>query len=300
MVDIVTPQVYPDGDMLCLKDALEQPCGVRLFPVALTAADDSFLAAEQLHIGVILREVLHVVHRGVHVHQLVHIVAKAVVSSVDAAECQTAAEDIRAAQIQVYRVGGAQTAPEGDDAGQVAPAVALLRQMLKHRSDLAGDVAQPLLIAADAPVGIALCVRPGFLIHGVDGKHHDLPGLDPRGKGIGHVEVFKIEESAVLTGNIQHRAACVAVKLALHIPSQFRAVLLEILHLHGVSSFGVVMVLPFSYSSTSYSRVWNTKGSCFSQLASQWVPPGTIRLVRWMPRVISLPLKAENCRRMPS
>ena len=60
--------------------------------------------------------------------------------------------------------------------------------------------------------------------------------------------------------------------------------------------------LPISvfYSSTSYSRVWNTKGSCFSQLASLWVPPGTMRLVRWMPRVISLPLKAENCRRMPS
>ena len=177
--------------MLCFKDALEQPCGVRLFPVALTAADDSFLAAEQLHIGVILREVLHVVHRGVHVHQLVHIVAKAVVSSVDAAECQTAAEDIRAAQIQVYRVGGAQTAPEGDDAGQVAPAVALLRQMLKHRSDLAGDVAQPLLIAADAPIRVALRVGPGLLVHGINGDHHDLTSIDPWGKGVGHVEVLK-------------------------------------------------------------------------------------------------------------
>ena len=41
VVDIVTPQVYPDGDMLCFKDALEQPCGVRLFPVALTAAGES-------------------------------------------------------------------------------------------------------------------------------------------------------------------------------------------------------------------------------------------------------------------
>ena len=225
-------------------------------------------------------------------------------------------------------MGGAQTATKGDDAGQVAPAVALLRQMLKHRGDLAGDVVQPLFIAADAPIGVALCVRPGFLIHGVDGKHHDLPGLDPRGKGIGHVEVFKIEKTAVLTGDIQHRAAGVAVKLALHIPSQFRAVLLEILHLHGVSSFSVVRLWyrgtfcgsrskpspwgrwhrvsddgrgkPFFYSSTSYSRVWNTKGSCFSQLASLWVPPGTMRLGRWMPRVISLPLKAENCRRMPS
>ena len=219
---------------------------------------------------------------------------------VDAAERQTAAEDIRAAQIQVYRVGSTQTAPEGDDAGQIAPAVALLRQMLKHRGGLAGDVAQPLLIAADAPIRVALFVRPGLLIHGVDGKHHDLPGLDPRGKGVGHVEVFKIEKTAVLTGDIQHRAACVAVKFALHIPSQFRAVLLEILHLHGVSSFSITMVSPFSYSSTSYSRVWNTKGSCFSQLASLWVPPGTMRLVRWMPRVISLPLKLENSRRMPS
>ena len=32
--------------------------------------------------------------------------------------------------------------------------------------------------------------------------------------------------------------------------------------------------------SSSYISVWNTNGSCFSQLASLWVPPGTRRLVR--------------------
>jgi len=51
------------------------------------------------------------------------------------------------------------------------------------------------------------------------------------------VEVLKIEEAAILTGDVQHRAACVAVDLALHVAAQSRAVILEILHFHGVSSF---------------------------------------------------------------
>ena len=118
VVHIVAPQVYPDGDVLGFEDALEEPCGIRLLPVALTAADDRLLAAEQLHIGVILREVLHVVHGRVHVHQLVHIIAEAIVGRVDAAEGQTAAEHIRAAQVQVDRMGGTQTAAKGNDTGQ--------------------------------------------------------------------------------------------------------------------------------------------------------------------------------------
>ena len=101
VVDIVAPQVYPDGDVLGLKNALEIPGGVRLLPGALTAADDRFLVAEQLHVGMVLREVGHVIHGGVHVDQLVHVIAKAVGRRVDAAEGQTAAEDVRAAEIQV-------------------------------------------------------------------------------------------------------------------------------------------------------------------------------------------------------
>jgi hypothetical protein len=52
------------------------------------------------------------------------------------------------------------------------------------------------------------------------------------------MEVLKIEEATVLTGDIEHRAACMAVNFALHIAAQRRAVVLEILHFHGDSSFG--------------------------------------------------------------
>ena len=128
-------------------------------------------------------------------------------------------------------MGGTQTAAKGNDAGQVVPAVALLSQILDLGHSLLHDVAQPLLIAADAPIGVTLRVGPCLLVHGVDGEDHDLPGLDPRGKGIVHVEVLKIEEAAILTGDVQHRAACVAVDLALHVAAQRRTVILEILHL---------------------------------------------------------------------
>ena len=248
-------------------------------------------------------EVPHIVHGRVLVHQLVHVVAEAIVGGVDAAERQTAAEDVRSAQIQVDCVGGTQTAAKGDDAGQVVPAVALLGQAADLGHGLVHDVVQPLLIAADAPVGVAVGVGPGLLVQRVDGKHHDLAGLDPRGQGVGHVEVLKVKEPAVLTGDVQHGAACMAVDLALHIPAKGGAVILKILHFHSGSSF-LIQASPlgegFYASSSSYISVWNTKGSCFSQLASLWVPPGTMRLVRWMPRVSTLLHISAKPQRMPS
>ena len=42
------------------------------------------------------------------------------------------------------------------------------------------------------------------------------------------------------------------------------------------------------------------KGSCFSQLASLWVPPGTMRLVRWMPRVMTFAHISAKPQRIPS
>ena len=237
-----------------------------------------------------------------------------------------------------------------DDAGQVVPAVALLGQAADLGHDLVHDVVQPLLIAADAPVGVAVGVGPGLLVQRVDGKHHDLAGLDPRGQGVGHVEVLKVKEPAVLTGDVQHGPACMAVDLALHIPAKGGAVILEILHFHSGSSFIIRPLRPlakrastspkgrglgstadfsgfakgspfgraaerseaerarmlsvlryrFYTSSSSYISVWNTKGSCFSQLASLWVPPGTMRLVRWMPRVSTLLHISAKPQRMPS
>ena len=136
----------------------EIPGGVRLLPGALAAADDRFLVAEQLHVGMVLREVGHVIHGGVHVDQLVHVIAKAVGRRVDAAEGQTAAEDVRAAEIQVDGMGGTQTAAKGDDAGVSVPAVPLPGDLLELGHGLVHDVVEPLLVAADAPVGVAVGV----------------------------------------------------------------------------------------------------------------------------------------------
>ena len=133
-------------------------------------------------------------------------------------------------------MGRAEAAAEGDDAGQVVPAVALLGQIAQLGHCLIHDVAQPLLIPADAPVGIAVGVRPCLLVQRVDGQDHDLARLDPRRESVCHVEVLEIEEAAILTGDVQHGPTPVPVDLALHLPAQRRAVFLEILHLHILSS----------------------------------------------------------------
>ena len=70
---------------------------------------------------------------------------RSIVGRVDAAEGQTAAEDVRPTQIQVDRVGGTQTAAKGNDTGQVVPAVALLGQAADLGHGLVHDVVQPLL-----------------------------------------------------------------------------------------------------------------------------------------------------------
>ena len=128
------------------------------------------------------------------------------------------------------------------------------------------------------------------------------------------MEVLKVEETAILTGNKEHGAACVAVDLAFHLPAQCGAVILEVLCFHLVSLL-YIKTSPSSLrddgevasrrddgevQSNSYIKVWNTNGSCFSQLASLWVPPGTRRLVRWMPRTMILLHISANSLRIPS
>ena len=110
MLDIIAPQVHPDRDAFLLKDLLELPGGIGLLPSALTAADDRLPAAVEVHIGVIGGEVGHIVHGGVLVDHLVHVIAKAVFCGVDAAEGQTTIEKIGEPQVEVDGMGRAQTA----------------------------------------------------------------------------------------------------------------------------------------------------------------------------------------------
>ena len=90
----------------------------------------------------------------------------------------------------------------------------------------------PLFVAADSPVRITGFVGPGFLIHGVNGKNHDLSGIDPGSPHVSHTEIFKVKKAPVLTGDIKDRPACVSIDLALHVSVKCRTVLLKILRFH--------------------------------------------------------------------
>ena len=200
-------------------------------------------------------------------------------------------------------MGSPQAAPEGENPVLPGP--------VEHTGGhLLGKVIHPLLMPPRPPIGLPGLVRPGLPVDGVHRKDDNLAGFDPGGHGFGHVEVAKVEEAAVLTGDIQHRPAGVAVDHALHIPPQGGAVIGEILRFHRKTSVlqgrtwsaprivrgrRAHSVRPCRQTSNSYIRVSMKKGICFSQLASQWSPPGTMRQVSRTPRVSSWPAIRANC-----
>ena len=129
-------------------------------------------------------------------------------------------------------------------------------------------------------------IGPGFLIQSINGKNHHLSGINPGCPCFRHMKVLKIIEPAVLTGNKKHRPPLMAIYLALHIPSQNRTVHFVIIHFHRYP--------PFCYSSP-YISVGIKKGSCRSQHASQWVPPGTILLVTITSLLSKIFASLESC-----
>ena len=90
--------------------------GVRELPGSLAYADSGPLAVKNINIGVIFRQIGHIVDRRVLIYHLVHVAAETVIGGVDAAEGQHAVKQIRSAQVEVGGVSGPQTAPEGDNA----------------------------------------------------------------------------------------------------------------------------------------------------------------------------------------
>ena len=213
-------------------DVPQKQGGFRDLPGALAYAQDAPVLVVALDVGMIRRHSGQVIDRGVAVDLLVHVAVKAVGGGVDAAEGQQPVKEVRKAEKQVGCVQRAQAAPKGDNAGISLPAVEPVGLAADEGDGLAGDEVHPLLMAADAPVGIAALVGPGFAVNGVDGKDHHATGVDPGGPGVGHVEVFKVIEAAVLTGDEQHRPPRMAVALDLHVAPQRGAVLPVILRLH--------------------------------------------------------------------
>ena len=229
---VIPPHVHPYLNPLLGEDVPKAQGGLGNFPWALTHAQDAAVVIVALDVGVIGGHPGQIIDGRIAVDFLVHVAVKAVGSGVDAAEGQQPVKEVREAEKQVGRVQRAQAAPEGDDAGISLPAVEPVGLAADEGDGLAGDEVHPLLMAADAPVGIAALVGPGFAVNGVDGKDHHATGVDPGGPGVGHVEIFKVIEAAVLTGDEQHRPPRVAVALDLHVAPQRRAVLPVILRLH--------------------------------------------------------------------
>ena len=134
-------------------------------------------------------------------------------------------------EIEVGRMHGAERAAEGQNPRIALPAVAAA-DFADIGHDLPAKIPHPLLVAADAPVGVAVRVRPGLAVDRIDGKDRRPPRLDKRSPGVDHAEVFKIEKAAVLAGNIQHRFAPAAVYLDLHVAAERRTVPFFIVHQH--------------------------------------------------------------------
>ena len=131
---------------------------------------------------------------------------------------------------------GAERAAEGQNPRIALPAVAAA-DFADIGHDLPAKIPHPLLVAADAPVGVAVRVRPGLAVDRIDGKDRRPPRLDKRSPGVDHAEVFKIEKAAVLAGDKQDGLAAAAVDLELHIPPQRGAVPFFIEYLHRVFLF---------------------------------------------------------------
>ena len=206
--------------------------GFRDLPRPLSHAQDAAVVVVALDVGMVRRHALQIVHGRVAVDLLVHVAVKAIGGGIDAAKGQQPVKEVGKAEKQIGRVQRAQAAPEGDDAGVALPAVEPVGFAAHEGDQLAGDEGHPLLMAADAPVGVAALVGPGFGVEGVDGKDHRASAFDPGSPGVGHVKVFKIIKAPVLAGDEKNRPASVAVALDLHVAPQGGAVLLVVGRLH--------------------------------------------------------------------
>ena len=88
----------------------------------------------------------------------------------------------------------------------------------------------------------------------------------------------KVKEPSALAGEEKHGLSVGAIDLELHIPVQIAAVVLKITYFHMIHSVYSLFYTP---------RQSIKMGTCFAQLASQWVPPGTMRKARFTRLVIS-------------
>ena len=150
VLHIVAPNVEPDVNVLLRTDVAQAECALRHFPSALPDDDHRLVVVVQADKRVVRRNAGEVIHRGIGVHQLIHVAGEAVFAGVNAAERQQTVERLREAEIQVCRVRRAQGAAERNDARRAVPAVAVVRHGLDERRNLPHDVVHPRFMAAVA------------------------------------------------------------------------------------------------------------------------------------------------------
>ena len=229
MVHVVAPEVKPGVDALLGEVALEQRGGAHalVLPGALAHAEDDVALGQQLHVGVVGRQVLHEVHRGVVVEGLVHPAAEEVLGVVAARKRDAALEQVGATQRDDGGVGGAHGAAGGErqELGLVL--------LLDERHELVHHVGVVGLLHGGAGLLVALTVGPALLVHGIDAEQLDLATFHEVGQLVHHAEVLVLVGQAILRGEHDHGVALGAVDKDVHVAAEGVAVLLEFGTLQG-------------------------------------------------------------------
>ena len=233
MADIGAPDVHPGMDALAFQDGLQFPGGGQqlVLPGALAAAQDELVGlVVQLLVGMVRREVAHIIAGAVAVDQVVHIAAKELAGIVDAAEGDGAVEQVRPAQVEVDRMAGAHAGAAGQDlAGMIRAHLPIDLQDAGHQ--LGGDVVVIPLLHLDARALRAGGV-PAFPVDAVAAEDLQPAGLDPGLGDAAHAKVLPVVKAAALAGEDQDGPAGMAEHLELHVAVEIIAVLFVVADLH--------------------------------------------------------------------
>ena len=176
-------------------------------------------------------EIAHVIAGGIAVDKIVHIPTEEHAGGIQAAECDRAVEDVRAAQEEVDGVAAAHAGTAGQDlAGVVVAQLTVDLKQAGHK--FLADIIVPALLHLDTRA-LGAVVVPAL---GVDAVHcEDLQPavIHPAGSGVAHVAVLPVKEASALARENHDGPSGVAVDLELHKSVQKTAVLFVIADLHG-------------------------------------------------------------------
>ena len=193
MVHIVAPEIAPGIDAQALEGGVHvAQVGKAIFPGTLADAEAERAVAIEVDVGMVCRQIMEHLDHIVHVEVLVHPVAEEEARAIDAGERDAALEEVRTAQCRDSGVGGTHGAAgcKWAEVGAV-PVMDIRDKLVRHEAEVA-------LLALGTPALVAVRVRPGFLVDGVDAEQLHLSTIDVVGKLGDHAEVLVVRALRVL------------------------------------------------------------------------------------------------------